>query len=185
MASKLTVPEIITIAKISGYLADNDVDTNGTLDWGTLDSLLPVKIYELRKSVEWAYGQNYAAAAATALFSIDGSNLTAGIFTNVFDPTFSTSLLGGKIVVKVTDPNLGVIQLGSYILNGSDVNNSIIATHVAAAITGYGYTAVSTNNFVTVTAPISLGSSINNNSLTVTYSFVQNSFDYTFDFTFQ
>jgi hypothetical protein len=185
MASKLTVPEIINVANISGYLADNDVDTNGTLDWGTLDSLLPVKIYEVKKSIDWAYNQNITATSASSLFSIDGSNLTPGTFTNVFNNTFSTALIGGKIEVKVTDPISGVVQLCSYIMNGSDVSNSIIATHVAAAITGYGYTAVAIDNFVKVTAPINLGTSINNSSLTVTYSFVENTFSYTFDFTFQ
>lgn len=180
-----TVPEIINIAKISEYLADNAVDANKVFVFGSLDKDLPKKIYMESSALEWAYNQNVVASSATALFSIDGSNLTLGTFTNVFNNTFSTALIGGKIVVKVNDPIFGVVQLCSYIMNGSDISNDIIATHVAAAITGYGYTATSINNFIRVTAPISLGSSINNNSLTVTYSFVQNSFDYTFDFTFQ
>ena len=180
-----TVPEIINIAKISGYLADNAVDANRVFVFGSLDKDLPKKIYMENSALEWANSQNVVASNATALFSIDGSNLTPSSFTNVFNNTFSTALIGGKIVVTVNDPVSGVVQLCSYIMNGSDIDNNIIATHVAAAITGYGYTATTINNFVKVTAPISLGSSINNSSLTVTYSFVENTFSYTFDFTFQ
>jgi hypothetical protein len=64
----LTIPEIINIAKISGYLADNAVDANGVFVFGSLDKDLPKKIYMETTALEWAYNNN--AASETSLRSV-------------------------------------------------------------------------------------------------------------------
>ena len=53
----LSVPSIIEIAKVSQYLAQNDIDDKG-LYGGGIDLNLPQKIYNIRKSVEWMYDQD-------------------------------------------------------------------------------------------------------------------------------
>jgi hypothetical protein len=49
-----TVPEIIDIAKVSGYLAQMETE-KGMLFGQRKDPRLAQKIYMERKSVEWAY----------------------------------------------------------------------------------------------------------------------------------
>lgn len=53
----LSVPSIIEIAKVSQYLAQNDIDNKG-LYGGGVDLDLPKKLYNIRKSVEWMYDQD-------------------------------------------------------------------------------------------------------------------------------
>jgi|TARA_R110000868_G_scaffold382044_1_gene648531 hypothetical protein len=53
----LTVPQVIQIAQVSQYLAENDIDQSG-LYGGGQDLLLPVKLYEIRKTIEWYYSQD-------------------------------------------------------------------------------------------------------------------------------
>lgn len=50
-----SISEIITIAKISQYLASNAIRSGGIFGGG-VDRLLPRKIYNVRKDVEWMYG---------------------------------------------------------------------------------------------------------------------------------
>ncbi len=50
-----TVSEIISIAKVSQYLAQVDILNKGLFSGG-IDSKLPRKIYCIRKNVEWLYG---------------------------------------------------------------------------------------------------------------------------------
>jgi hypothetical protein len=52
-----TISEIIDIAKVSGYLAQNDI-AKGSLFGQRKDPLLALKIYMERKAVEWAYGMD-------------------------------------------------------------------------------------------------------------------------------
>jgi len=52
-----TPADIIKIAKISQYLSQNDIENKGLYGGGT-DLLLPQKIYNIRKSVEWANSYN-------------------------------------------------------------------------------------------------------------------------------
>ena len=53
----LSIPSIIEIAKVSQYLAQNDIDNKG-LYGGGIDLQLPNKLYNIRKSVEWMYDQD-------------------------------------------------------------------------------------------------------------------------------
>ena len=87
----LTIPEIINIAKISGYLADNAVDANGVFVFGSLDKDLPKKIYMENSSLVWAYNQNYIAARATGAFSIEGTNTLGGIIKRITSPACGVS----------------------------------------------------------------------------------------------
>lgn len=48
----MTVTEIIEVAKVSQYLSANEIQKKG-LFGGGIDGLLPTKIYNIRKSVEW------------------------------------------------------------------------------------------------------------------------------------
>jgi hypothetical protein len=70
-----TVPQIIDIATVSGYLAQSEVE-KGVLFGQRKDPQLPMKIYMEKKAVEWAYDQDsdYEDIKATAnyLFSLCG-----------------------------------------------------------------------------------------------------------------
>lgn len=59
MPSINTIPDIIEIAKISGYLASDDV-AKGSLYSPRLDPRIPIMLYMERSAVEWMYGQNPA-----------------------------------------------------------------------------------------------------------------------------
>lgn len=147
----LTIPEIINVAKISGYLADNAVDANKVFVFGSLDKDLPKKIYMESSALEWAYNQNYVPTSAIATFAIEG-------IVTYEDISFQ---------VQVQDPVHGLITIGTYTLAITDTTLSILATHLAAAINAYGYSATSNNNLVTVTAPLNLGNAINGISLNI------------------
>jgi hypothetical protein len=49
--------QVIRIAKVSQYLAENDIDKKG-LYGGGMDLLLPKKLYCVRKNVSWMYEMN-------------------------------------------------------------------------------------------------------------------------------
>ena len=52
-----TPRQVIKIAKVSQYLAENDIDKKG-LYGGGMDLLLPKKLYCVRKNVSWMYEIN-------------------------------------------------------------------------------------------------------------------------------
>ena len=145
-----TIADIIQIAKISQYLCANDVDKKG-LYGGGVDLLLPDKIYNIRKSVEWAFNNpiesSYVNATATITIDAVGDD-------------------GSIIEVSVNDPYYGIIVLGSYTKQSTDTDTTILATNIASALSGntYGYVVTSLTNVVTIEARDGLGSSINGNS---------------------
>lgn len=145
-----TVADIIQIAEISQYLCANDIDKKG-LYGGGVDLLLPDKIYNIRKSVEWAFNNPVSSSFinATATITIDA----------VGDD-------GSIIEVSVNDPELGIIILGSYTKQSTDTDTTILATNIASALSGnsYGYVVTSQTNVVTIEARDGLGASINGNS---------------------
>lgn len=61
----LTVSQKITIAKISQYLCAIDIERGGTFGGG-IDQTLPLKLYNIRKSVENQYILNPADTTLTA-----------------------------------------------------------------------------------------------------------------------
>ena len=91
----LSVPSIIEIAKVSQYLAQNDIDDKG-LYGGGIDLNLPQKIYNIRKSVEWMYDQDstepslgatseYLLALCSKYRSLAQLNLQPQIITSILD----------------------------------------------------------------------------------------------------
>jgi len=147
-----SIPNIISYAKIGEYLAQNDVTKSQIFFNGSLDTMLPIKIYESRVSLEWAYDLDYQIASATAVFYIDG--------------TYDT---GSRIKVSVIDPSLGLIVICTYLITVLDTTKEIVATNLALAINTNGYLAVSNGNAVIVTAPLALGSTINETNLIIEY----------------
>ena len=57
--------QVIKIAKVSQYLAENDIDKKG-LYGGGMDLLLPNKIYCVRKNVSWMYDQDQTNSSLQA-----------------------------------------------------------------------------------------------------------------------
>lgn len=142
-----TIADIIKIAKISQYLCVNDIDKKG-LYGGGVDLLLPDKIYNIRKSVEWAFENpmesSYVNATATITINDIGND-------------------GDIIEVSVNDPDYGIIVLGVYIKQSTDTDTTILAQNIlnAIALNTYGYGVESEDNIITIQARNNLGSSIN------------------------
>lgn len=53
-----TIPTIIGYAKIVEYLSANDAALKKALNWGYMNNNLAREVYEVRKSVQWAYNNN-------------------------------------------------------------------------------------------------------------------------------
>ena len=150
-----TIADIIQIAKISEYLCANDIDKKG-LYGGGVDLLLPDKIYNIRKSIEWAYNHPISMPATDAIGYITIDDIGND---------------GDEIFVSVNDPILGVISFGSYVKQSSDTTTTILAASIASVLSGnsYGYVVSSQTNVITIIARPGLGSSIDgNNRLIVT-----------------
>ena len=60
-----TPVQVIMIAKVSQYLAENDIEKKG-LYGGGMDLLLPKKIYCVRKNVSWMYDMNSSDSSLQA-----------------------------------------------------------------------------------------------------------------------
>jgi hypothetical protein len=164
--------DIINIAKISQYLCENDIDKKG-LFGGGVDLLLPRKIYNIRKSVEWLY------------LNDGGGNETRAIGYIEIDGTVGVSV-GISITVYVEDPILGLLILGSYNVQSSDTTAAILAASLANALSSntYGYNVTANNNIIEIEARPGLGSTINDaNRLQVvtSYRIFNNSFDNSFN----
>jgi len=56
--TQYSIPTIINLAKISQYLASNDIANRMSNGYSVLDSILDKKIYAERKAVEWMYNNN-------------------------------------------------------------------------------------------------------------------------------
>lgn len=183
MAILLTIPETIQIAKICNYLASNGKDRGAVFRGGTLTPTLPVQIYDTRKAVEWAHDQNYIARSATGYFTVSGV-VVVDSFDNTFDNTFGGNggETGNRISIRVVDPVLGMVTIGSYKLTYADISDEILATNLASAINGYGYSATSDGVVVFVSAPFYLGNLMN--GLLMDIIVAQTTFDITFDNTF-
>jgi len=144
-----TIEDIIKIAKISQYLSQNDIENKGLYGGGT-DFLLPRKLYNIRKSVEWANNNKIQEVDAIGYIKIDSST---GSWTS--------------IEIFVNDPILGVISFGeSYYLGSDDpavIANTLLYDCIAIA-TAYGYTLenpLATPDTIKITAPAGRGAEIN------------------------
>lgn len=139
---------VIQLAQISQYLASNAIYLGIEKD-----KQLANKLYIERKSLEWAYGLIIPEVNATATITVDTLGNTGDI-----------------INVKINDPELGIITIGTYTIVSGDTTLSLLATHLASSITGSGYSATSNNAIITVTARSGLGSQPNGLLLTVSYT---------------
>jgi hypothetical protein len=116
-----TVPEIIDIAKVSGYLAQMETE-KGMLFGQRKDPRLAQKIYMERKSVEWAYDDDNdyedIVASANYLYALCGKYaILANYVVN--------SSTGGNFVTPVSlgqSPYLIVVR-GSEFSNATDYAN--------------------------------------------------------------
>lgn len=167
-----SILDIIKIAKVSQELAENDIDKKG-LYGGGVDLLLPRKLYNIRKNVEWMYGVNPPTSEVRAKGYID---ITAVSITDV-----------SKILtVYVDDPDLGLIILGSYTILPTDTTPTLVATGLANSLSlnTYGYGISRINNIITIEARLGLGGSINDNGrlqVILTATIFDNTFDNTFN----
>lgn len=144
-----TVEDIIKIAKVSQYLTQNDIENKGLYGGGT-DLFLPQKIYNIRKSVEWAYSNPILEVDAIGYIKIDsstGSWNSIEIFIN--DPILGTISFGKSYYAVDDTPS--VIAAGLY-------NDSI------STATSYGYILEippTTLDTIKITAPAGRGAEIN------------------------
>jgi hypothetical protein len=167
-----SILEKIKIAKVSQFLAENDIDKRG-LYGGGVDILLPTKIYNIRKSVEWMYGINPPTneVRAKGYITIDNRGfLDTGII----------------ITVYIDDPDLGFIILGAYTVLITDTTTDLVATGLANSLTlnPYGYYITRINNTITIEARAGVGASINDNNriqVILTTRIFDNTFDNTFN----
>lgn len=144
-----TVEDIIKIAKVSQYLSQNDIENKGLYGGGT-DFLLPRKLYNIRKSIEWANNNEAQEVDAIGYIKINSST---GGWTS--------------IEIFINDPILGVISFGkSYTLYNntpSIIANTLFSDSLAIA-TAYGYTLenpIATPDTIKITAPAGRGAKIN------------------------
>jgi hypothetical protein len=167
-----SILDIIKIAKVSQELAENDIDKKG-LYGGGIDLLLPRKLYNIRKSVEWMYGINPPTNEQRAQGYID--------ITSVGRTDPNTIL-----TVYVDDPVLGIIVLGSYTVLPTDTNGTLVAIGLATALSlnTYGYGISRIGSVITIEARLGLGASINDNGrlqVIQTTTIFDNTFDNTFN----
>jgi len=146
----LTVLQIINIAKISQYLAAQDV-AKGSLFGNRITPDTPKILYMERKAVEWLYNLTPNLTEVKAIGYI-----------NVTDVGND----GDSIEVSINDPVLGLVSLGSYTKQSSDTDTAILAASIASALSSntYGYTISSSTSQISIQARTGLGSEINGGS---------------------
>jgi hypothetical protein len=159
--------DIIEIAKVSEYLSNVDIQRKGLYGGGT-DVQLPIKINNIRKSVEWLSDHN----------PVLGRRSTAFIILS------DTGNPGDIIQVKVNDESYGgIISLGSYQIQPSDTTVEILAQNLAAALSYYGYIiSYIAPDIVQIQSHLISPESVNGDNLIVTVN--EGIFDQTFDYTF-
>lgn len=148
MSTPLTPLQIINIAKVSQYLAGDDV-SKGVLFGPRLIPTSDRLLYMERKAVEWLYN---ISPSATAVGATGGLTMTFIGFN------------GDKVEVFCNIPNVGVVSLGSYLKQSGDTTLTILAASIAAALNYSGFSFSSTTALVNIFAPSSLGASINGGS---------------------
>ncbi len=144
----MTIPDIVTRAKISQYLAVNAI-TKGGLNGGGIPSYLPELILEVRKNVEWMYAKdpsdpalvgigNYLYAI-TGKFGLQASYLvnTGGSIAGVGVGTgaFRAPLIGVVGRGTIDDPTTGLTDFQSNKLIGlGRTNNNEIQIVIGVTI---------------------------------------------------
>lgn len=150
MNKRLSINEVIRIADLSTPLSLN-YNEEGSLFGPRLNTTSPITILMVADALRWQW---------ESLPTVAGVSATGTIEINTLGE------LGDNITVFVNDPNLGVIVLGSYTIGPSDTTLDITASHIGAVLSTniYGYGISVINNVITISAPIALGSSINDHN---------------------
>lgn len=142
----------IALAKITQYLWSTQILKERAFQNGSINNGRDIVIYMENGSLVYGQSQNITEVNAVGTITVDTLGNTGDI-----------------INVTVNDPDLGVITIGTYTIVSGDTTLTILAGHLAAAITGSGYTATSNGAVISVTARSGLGSLINGLSLIVSY----------------
>lgn len=118
-----SINDIIEIAQVSEYLCSVDIARKG-LYGGGIDLQLPLKINNIRKSVQWVNDHNPVTGHRSIAYLI---------LSTVGD-------VGDVITVEVNDESYGgIISLGSYQIQPSDTTVEDLAQNLAGSLNYYGY----------------------------------------------
>lgn len=149
--SNFSINQIIEIAKISQYLAENDISKKG-LWGGGMDLLLPQKIYAVRKNVEWEQENNPSTIEESATATITVTEI---------------GNIGDTIDIYVNDPLYGSILIGTASRGPEIINENQLAQAIFDSINEniYGYVATVEGSVVTVEARPDTGASLNGDNL--------------------
>ena len=148
--AQLTIDQIIKLGELSITLSGN-YEAQGDLYGKRLAYTSPKTIAIITDALKWQAESfpNVAATSATATITID----TLG---NV----------NQNIAVKVFIPDYGYeVTLANWTLTSGDTTTTLIATHLTTQLNTnpYYFTATSSGNVITLTAPLYIGSGINGN----------------------
>jgi hypothetical protein len=116
-----TVPQIIQIAKLSQALADDDI-AKGSLFGRRLDPLLAVKIYCVRKDVEWLYDLDPDSEHFPLI-----SNFLLALCEKYAMRAWAilSGASGGRVVTPITPvPSTASSNIAFYIVKKSDFTNA-------------------------------------------------------------
>ena len=144
--SVLTIPQVIQLGEASIFLSGN-YQAEGSIYGGRLlNNTSPEMIAIVTDAVKWEYAGNPSTSNVSAV----GYLVIASVGAD-----------GDSVEIFALIPGTGSVSLGTYIKQSSDTTTTILATSIAAALSGYGFSFTSSANSVAITAPSSLGSTIN------------------------
>jgi hypothetical protein len=148
-----SIQDIIDIAKVSEYLCNVDISRKG-LYGGGRDLMLPYKINNIRKSVEFLKGyETVPDVPAISIVTINDAGTP-----------------GDTVSISIDDPILGFINFITYEIQSYDVTIEDLISHlVASFVTSYGYTVSSNANNLIIQAPSGRGASMNGLELVCDY----------------
>lgn len=122
----------------------------------------------VQELIDWCNTSNEFKAVFNLTVGTSSSNTAAAA---TFDCTPLATVLDIPITLRVNDPVLGLVELGSHTPTTGATATSIAAAFKAIVNTyAHGYSADNTAGSLTVTAPASYGASINGNALGFYYS---------------
>lgn len=135
----MAVIDIINIAKISEYLATIDIEKSGVYAGG-IDHLLPQKLYNIRKSIEWLYDLNSSDISLIptsnylyslcAPYSLEAANILAAGSGGSVSPITPSGGGSGSALLRLVITNSN--------LSGNDYNDPrIVGKNIQIFISAY------------------------------------------------